>query len=133
MNSILKKFGEKNFNIKKFTSSDGYEILAGRDEASNDHLTFKVGRPNDLWFHVKGESGSHVILRCSHVTFTPARQNQQQAASIAAWFSKMRKGGKVAVSVCRVKDVSKPRKAVQGLVKIHRAKTLMVKPELPDS
>lgn len=133
MKSLQNSSDGETYKISKFISVDGYEILAGRDQTSNDYLTFKVGRPNDLWFHVKGESGSHVILRCSHVKVTPSRQNQEQAASLAAWFSKMRKGGKVAVSVCRVKDVSKPRKAAPGLVRIYRAKSLIVKPEIPDS
>lgn len=123
---------EKKFKIDKFISSDGFDILAGRDEVSNDHLTFNLGHQDDLWFHVKGESGSHVILRCGSVKSPVSKQSQQEAAAVAAWFSKLRKGGKVPVSVCRIKEVSKPRGAPPGLVNIRRAKTLLVKPGLPN-
>jgi len=123
----------KNYKIEKFISTEGYEILVGRDEDSNDYLTFKVGNQNDLWFHVKGESGSHVILRCSEIKATPDNQSQQEAASIAAWYSKMRKGGRVPVSVCRVKDVSKPKNAEPGLVTVRKVRTMVVKPGLPNS
>jgi len=124
-------FHENKYRIKKFSSSDGCAILAGRDGVSNDYLTFKIGQPNDLWFHVKGESGSHVILKCTDVKKTLPLTSQREAASVAAWYSKMRKGGKVPVSVCRVKDISKPKGAAPGLVKVRKVKTLMVTPELP--
>ena len=41
----------------------GWVVLAGRSERENDHLSIKMAKPNDWWFHVKGLSGSHVILR----------------------------------------------------------------------
>ena len=123
---------KQKYKITKYLSTDDYEILAGRNEVSNDYLTFKHGRQDDLWFHVKGESGSHVILRCGTGKIPVSKQSQQEAAAVAAWYSKMRKGGKVPVSICRVRDVSKPKGAPPGLVNIRRAKTLLVKPELPD-
>jgi len=125
---VLKK---NNYKIKRFISSDGCEILAGRDGVSNDYLTFKVGQSNDLWFHVKGESGSHVILKCPDLKKqTPPKKSQQEAASVAAWYSKMRKGGRVPVTMCRVKDISKPKNADPGLVRVRKVKTLMVMPDL---
>ena len=123
----------KKYKIEKFISSDGCVILVGRDEVSNDHLTFKLGRQNDLWFHVKGESGSHVVLQCISEQNPPSKQSQKEAAAIAAWYSKMRKGGRVPVSACRVRNVFKPKGAPPGLVNICKAKTLLIKPELPDT
>ncbi|MFQ5641899.1 MAG: hypothetical protein ACE5IR_28315 [bacterium] len=48
--------------IKKIHSGNGLEILVGRDDRSNDALTFSVGRAQDVWLHASGASGSHVIL-----------------------------------------------------------------------
>ena len=47
---------------RTFTVS-GFEILVGKGDAENDSLTFEVAEPQDVWFHVGGVPGSHVILR----------------------------------------------------------------------
>ena len=116
--------------IKKFQSSAALEILAGQDDESNDYLTFRVGHANDIWFHVSGTPGSHVILRCGEAKDQPDRESLREAAALAAWFSKMRLGGKVAVSYCLVKQVGKPRGMRPGKVTIKNAKKLVVRPAL---
>jgi len=118
------------FKIKKFLSSAGLEILVGHDDDSNDYLTFRVGHANDIWFHVSGTPGSHVILRCGETKVQPDKESLHQAAALAAWFSKMRTGGKVAVSYCFVKQVGKPRGMKSGKVTIKSAKKLLVQPAL---
>ncbi|MFQ5676475.1 MAG: NFACT RNA binding domain-containing protein [bacterium] len=118
------------FKIKKFLSSAGLEILVGQDDESNDYLTFRVAHANDFWFHVSGTPGSHVILRCGEINVDPDRASLEEAAALAAWFSKMRKAGRVAVSYCQAKQVGKPRGAQPGKVSIKRAKNLMVRPHL---
>ncbi|MCH7680585.1 DUF814 domain-containing protein [candidate division KSB1 bacterium] len=118
------------FKIKKFLSSTGLEILVGQDDASNDYLTFRVAHANDVWFHVNGTPGSHVILRCGDTKVQPDKESLREAAALAAWFSKMRTGGKVAVSYCFVKQVGKPRGMRPGKVTIKNAKKLLVRPEL---
>ncbi len=118
------------FKIKKFQSSSGLEILVGQDDASNDYLTFKVGHANDVWFHVSGTPGSHVILRCGEAKGQPDKESLRESAALASWFSKMRTGGKVAVSYCFVKQVGKPRGMKSGKVTIKSAKKLLVRPEL---
>jgi len=116
--------------IKKFQSSTSLEILVGQDDESNDYLTFRVGHPNDVWFHVSGTAGSHVILRCGETKGQPDKESLREAAALAAWFSKMRTGGKVAVSHCFVKQVGKPRGMRSGKVTIKSAKKLLVRPAL---
>ena len=116
-------------NIKRFCSTNGLDILVGRDDESNDALTFSIGRANDIWLHVSGASGSHVILRCQDGG-APDKDSLKEAAALAAWFSKMRSGGKVNVSYCHVKDVRKPRGMPAGKVVIKRAKKLTVRPAL---
>ncbi len=116
--------------IKKFISSTGIEILVGQDDFSNDELTFRVSHPNDIWMHVNGAPGSHVVLRCGEAKVKPDRGSLLEAAGLAAYFSKMRDGGKVAVHHCLIKQVAKPPKAKPGSVTIKQAKKLMVYPQL---
>lgn len=116
--------------IKRFQSSTGLEILVGLDDESNDKLTFTVGHANDIWLHVSGVSGSHVILRCGEAKVQPDKFSLREAAGLAAWFSKMRNGGKVSVSYCTVKSVRKPRGAKTGTVSIKGAQKVKVRPSL---
>ena len=62
----LKKKEEKRIpGTRRYVSSDGFEILVGRTARDNDHLTFKVAKPNDLWLHAADYGGSHVVVRNS--------------------------------------------------------------------
>jgi len=111
----------------------GYEVLVGRGDEDNDHLTFNVARPHDLWLHVAGGTpGSHVIIRNPEKGEVP-REVVEIAAAVAAWYSKARGAPKVDVHVCRASDVSKPRGAPTGLVELGRWKSVRVRPALPAS
>lgn len=113
---------------RKFLSGNGLEILVGQDDESNDQLTFRLAKGNDLWFHVAGAPGSHVLLCCADTA--PDKESIREAAQIAAYFSKMRKGGKTPVHYCLAQNVSKPRGAKPGSVLIRREKKIMVRPQL---
>ncbi len=117
-------------NIKTFTSSAGLQILVGQDEEGNDYLTFKIAKANDLWFHVNGAPGSHVVLSCADTDTGADKESVREAAELAAWFSKLRRGGTVSVHYCPVQHVRKPKKAKPGSVNIRRAKNIKVKPAL---
>ena len=112
--------------------SGGFEALAGKTDADNDLLSLKIAKANELWFHVRGQPGSHVILRHPDGE-TPDRTTVKQAASIAAWHSKARKAGTVPVCYTEAKHVGKPLGAKPGTVTIKREKIVKVRPELPDS
>jgi predicted ribosome quality control (RQC) complex YloA/Tae2 family protein len=118
--------------VKEFKNSTGMKILVGQDDYSNDQLTFKIGKANDLWFHVSGSPGSHVLLQCADSGISPDKESIREAAEIAAWFSKMRQGGKVAVKYCLVKNVHKPKNARPGTVYISKEKTIIVRPKEPE-
>jgi predicted ribosome quality control (RQC) complex YloA/Tae2 family protein len=118
--------------VKKFNSSAGIEILVGNDDYSNDQLSLKFGHPEDIWLHVNGAPGSHVLLCCGAAQTEPDRQSLKEAAAVAAWFSKMRHGGMVSVHYCRLKHVTKPKGAKPGTVTLKRSKNLKVRPGLPD-
>ena len=108
---------------------EGFEILVGRGENDNDHLTFDVAEPKDLWLHVGGGTpGSHVVVKNPNDVEIP-ESVLVRAASLAAWFSKARGSANVDVHYCLAEDVSKPRGAPAGLVEIKRWKSIRVKPE----
>lgn len=110
---------------------EGFEVLIGRGDEDNDHLTFDVAQPHDLWLHVAGGTpGSHVVVRNPDRVEVP-RPVVEVAAAAAAWYSKARGAPKVEVHVCRKADVSKPRGAPAGLVELSRYKSMKVKPAAP--
>lgn len=107
---------------------DGWTILVGRSSADNDHLTFRVAAPRDLWLHVAGgTAGSHVVVQNPDADEVP-REVVERAAELAAWFSKARGAPRVEVHVCRAADVSKLRGAPAGQVQIKKFKRLKVQP-----
>lgn len=114
-----------------FHVDGGFEVWAGKRNDNNDLLTFKYARPNDLWFHARGSSGSHVVLRKGTGKGEISRRAIEQAAAIAAYYSKMKTSGLVPVAVTERKYVRKPRGAPAGTVAIQREKVLMVKPGIP--
>ena len=110
---------------------EGWEVLVGRGDEDNDHLTFDVAQPHDLWLHVAGGTpGSHVVLRNPEKGEVP-RPGIERAAELAAWYSKARGAPRVEVHVCRASEVSKPRGAPRGLVELARYKSVKVKPTAP--
>jgi len=80
-------------------------------------VTFGVAEPDDLWLHVSGWSGSHVVIRVPEGADGPPREIIDYAARLAAWFSKARGArGKVEVHLCRAGDVRKPPRLPPGKV-----------------
>jgi predicted ribosome quality control (RQC) complex YloA/Tae2 family protein len=105
----------------------GFTILVGKGAEDNDILTFQVADPDDLWLHVSGWSGSHVVVRVPPDGEEPPREVLQFAARLAAWHSKARGcRGKVDVHVCLARDVSKPRHLAPGEVHLSRFTTMRV-------
>ena len=109
---------------------DGFTALAGKTDADNDQLSLKTARPNDHWFHLSGQPGSHVILQHPD-NAPPSRDILRAAAAIAAWHSKARPASKTTIHYTQAKHVTKPRGAKPGTVQIQHAKTLKVAPALP--
>jgi len=114
---------------RRFISSDGLEIVVGRNDRENDALTFRVAGSLDIWLHAADYPGSHVIVR--NPTRQPIPHNTiVEAASVAAFYSQAKKEKKAAVHYTQKKFVSKPPKAKPGLVRLSAFKTLMVEPVL---
>ena len=113
--------------IEERTGS-GMRLLIGRNNVQNDHLTFRVADKDDIWFHVKGLPGSHVILQTEGREPTDA--DYTEAAIAAARHSKAT-GNAVAVDYTRVRNVKKPAGAKPGYVIYKTNYTAYVDPSSP--
>lgn len=111
----------------KFISSDGYEILVGRNNKQNDKLTCKTADKTDIWLHTKEITGSHTIIRCNGEN--PPESTILEAAIIAAYHSKGRNSSQVPVDFTLIKNVKKPTGAKPGMVIFTSNQTLYVTPD----
>ncbi|MDQ0190823.1 NFACT family protein [Alicyclobacillus cycloheptanicus] len=110
-----------------YRSQDGFVIRVGRNNVQNDQLTFRRSRPDDLWLHVKNGPGSHVVIS-SEGRPIPA-STLEEAAMLAAYFSKSRDSANVAVDYTEVKHVWKPAGARPGFALYDHHHTLFVTPD----
>ena len=122
--------GEKRFSPRRYITSDGWTILVGRSDAENDVLTGRLAAQDDLWFHAQGCAGSHVILRREGRKGAPGKAAIEEAAGLAAFWSKARHSGSVAVNYTQVRHVSKPKGSKPGLAAFRSEKTVFVEPKL---
>ncbi len=105
----------------------GWKILVGKGAESNDLLTFKKASPDDIWLHVQGSPGSHVVIRCSSGSEVP-NDVLEYAASLAAYYSKARMNTKVPVDYTLVRYVKRHPSGRRGAVLIRNQKTIWVRP-----
>jgi len=109
-----------------YVSTDGWRILVGRDARGNDELTVRHARPGDLFLHVRGATGSHVIVPTPRGKTVP-KDTLLDAATLACHFSERRAAEHNEVDYTPRRYVRKPRHAPAGLVRIERAKTLSLR------
>lgn len=110
-----------------YISSDGYDIYVGKNNYQNEELTFKVATGNDWWFHAKGIPGSHVILKSNNEEELPDRA-YEEAASLAAFYSKAKDADKVEVDYIQKKNIKKVAGAAPGFVIYHSNWSMVVTP-----
>ena len=111
--------------LDKYVSSDGTEILVGKNNKQNDYLTNKLAAAHETWLHTKDIPGSHVVIRARSYS----DQTLLEAANLAAFFSRAQQGSQVPVDYTLVKYVRKPRGARPGMVIYERQKTIMAVPD----
>jgi len=111
---------------KRYRTEEGLEIWVGRNDAGNDYLTTRLARGNDLFFHLEGYPGSHVVLRTEGKADPPTK-SVLEACELAIHFSKMKNAGSADVHVAPIKDVKKPKGAKAGLVYVRGGKSIRLK------
>ena len=124
----VKKRKKKNPISKPYhyISSDGFHIYVGKNNKQNDYLTLRFAHKEDLWFHVQNMPGSHVIIKgegkkISHTAL-------EEAAILAAYYSKGKASTNVAVDYTERKNVKKPKNAKTGMVIYEDFSTIFVTP-----
>jgi predicted ribosome quality control (RQC) complex YloA/Tae2 family protein len=120
---------EKHF--RHFKIEGKYDVYVGKDSKSNDLLTTQFAKSDDLWFHARGVSGSHVIIRRQNKNEVIPKNIIEQAASIAAFYSKLKHSKLVPVAYTEKKYVIKRKGMPPGTVQLLREKVIMVQPKLP--
>ena len=112
-----KKPGKIKITSKPFhyLSSDGFHIYVGKNNFQNDELTFRFASGGDWWFHAKKMPGSHVVVKTDGATELPDRVFEE-AAKLAAYYSKGRGSDKVEIDYIQKKHVKKPGGAKPGFV-----------------
>jgi hypothetical protein len=115
--------------LRRYLTSRGLDVLVGRSARENQHLTFRVARPEDVWLHARDVPGAHVILRDAEGR--AGAVDLREAAELAAFFSEARKEGQVDVHATRRKHV-RPARGGPGRVYVSHSETLRVAPRDPE-
>ncbi|MBV9334186.1 MAG: DUF814 domain-containing protein [Candidatus Eremiobacteraeota bacterium] len=113
--------------LLEYRTATGSRIVVGRSPVENAELTFRLARPNDLWFHAQRIPGAHVILARDDRSEAPD-EDVRFAASLAALHSRGKTSASVPVDYTLRKHVRKQREAPPGLVWYTHAKTVVVEP-----
>ncbi len=126
---IRRKGGGKKAKITSkpfhYISSDGYHMYVGKNNYQNDELTFQFATGNDWWFHAKSHPGSHVIVKCDNTGEMPDA-TFEEAARLAAYYSKGRDQEKVEIDYIQKKHVKKPSGAKPGFVVYYTNYSMMI-------
>jgi predicted ribosome quality control (RQC) complex YloA/Tae2 family protein len=124
-----KKKVKKKLNIKPvldhFQSTDGTDIIVGKNNKQNDYLTNKLAARDEIWLHTKDIPGSHVVIRSKE----PAEETIREAALLASYYSKARNSSSVPVDFTKVRHVKKPSGAKPGFVIYDNQQTVFVTPD----
>ena len=111
-----------------YLSSDGFHIFVGKNNLQNDELTFKTANGGDWWFHAKKIAGSHVVL-LTEGKEVPDRAFEE-AAALAAYYSKGKNQEKVEIDYLKRKDVKKPNGAKPGFVVYYTNYSMAIAPDI---
>ena len=107
-------------------SQDGLLILVGKNSRQNEEVTFRRAAPHDLWLHVRGAPGAHVIVKTGGREVPEA--TLRQAAQLAAYYSQARGSTRVDVAYTERRYVRPIKGAGPGLVTYAQEKTIRVVP-----
>lgn len=109
---------------RSFWTAGGVEIRVGRSAADNDALTLRHSKGNDVWLHVRGRPGAHVVIRDPGPS--PSPELLVIGAQLALLHSGLKDGAREEVGWTRVKHVRKPKGLPPGKVIVGQQKTLYV-------
>ena len=109
-----------------YLSQDGFHIYVGKNNRQNDYLSLKFAHKEDLWLHVQKIPGSHVIIKSNGQNIP--NTTLEEAAILAAYYSKGKQSKNVAVDYTHRKNIRKPKGAKTGMVIYENFNTIFVNP-----
>lgn len=115
---------------RKVLSKEGFIILIGRNNKQNDKLSLGLADAQDIWLHAQKIPGSHVIIQTKGQEIPDSVL--EEAAAYAAWYSKAREAGNVAVDWVQAGKLKKPAGARPGFVTYTGQKTIVVQAREPE-
>ena len=111
-----------------YLSPEGFHMYVGRNNYQNDELTFHFANGGDWWFHAKGMAGSHVIVKTEGKELPD--KVFEEAASLAAWYSKAKDQTKVEIDYIQRKHVKKPNGSKPGFVVYYTNYSMTITPDI---
>ncbi len=119
--------------FRKFQLGEGYVLYVGKNAANNDELTMRFAKPNDIWLHARGSSGSHCVIKSESGKKDEKvpKSILRAAAEIAAFYSGAKNAKYTPVCYTQKKYVHKPKGANVGAVTLQREDIIMVEPRQP--
>ncbi len=111
---------------KSFKSKDGMTIWVGKSKDENLELTFKHARGNDLWMHLRGRPGAHVVIPLP-TNKSPPLETLLDAAMLTIHYSGGSKWGKTEVDYTFKKYVKRIKDSTEA--SYTNNKTLLVEPD----
>lgn len=118
---------QKPADFWRYTSSDGFEILVGRNNVQNERLTLHTARGKDLWFHTKNAPGSHTVVMSMGQDIPDT--TKEEAAQLAVLHSSQANGVKVAVDYTEVRNIRKTGDLKPGMVLYEHYETAYITPD----
>lgn len=125
--------GKKKYQGKSkpfhYISSDGFHMYVGKNNFQNDELSFQFANGKDMWFHAKKMAGSHVIVKLETASELPDT-TYEEAARLAAYYSKGKDAPKVEVDYTERRQLKKPPHAKPGYVIYHTNYSMLIEPDI---
>lgn len=111
---------------RAYVSKEGLNIWVGKSRDENLELTFKHARGNDLWMHVRGRPGAHVLIPL-HSGKSASLETLLDAAQLCIFHSGGENWGTTEVDYTFKKHVKRIKDSTEA--SYTHNKTLMVKPD----
>ena len=102
------------------------QIFIGKNNKQNDYIVSKIASPEDFWFHVRGDFGSHVLVKLKNKKEDIPEEILLKAAKLAAKYSERKNDAKINVIYTKRKYLKKPPGANLGYVTYKNEKELTI-------
>ena len=116
---------------RHYVFEDGWNVYIGKNDGQNDELTTRFAKLSDLWLHVAGHPGSHVVIRRPDRNVQVPQAILEKAASLAIWFSRAKHTSYAEVHYAEARFVRKRRHSPPGEVVLERYKSIRTSPKSP--